>query len=140
MFSLTTALVAAHVVANVVWVGSLLSVALLTARAPWMADPAEVGALARRVHVRLAVPAFVASFAFGAARFALSAGVYAHMPWMHAKLTLALVFIVLHHVIGARARKVAAGKADAGRGTGVLGVVAFACAAGAVVLAVAKAL
>ena len=28
------------------------------------------------------------------------------MPWMHAKLTLAVVVIALHHVIGARVRRI----------------------------------
>ncbi|MGD0678950.1 MAG: CopD family protein [Polyangiaceae bacterium] len=136
----STLLVAAHVLANVVWIGALLAVALLVGHAPWTADPAEVGRLARRVHVRLAAPAFFLSFAAGALRIALTPTAYAHLYWMHAKLTFALVVIVLHHVIGARAKRVADGKAEAAAGVNVLGIVTFVCAAGAVLLGVAKAL
>jgi putative membrane protein len=131
-------LVAAHVLANVVWIGALLSVATLTSRAPFVADPSDVGALARRVYWRLAVPAFLVSFGAGVGRIALAPQAYAHLPWMHVKLGLALVVIVLHHVIGARARKVAGGNGDAGHGLGVLATVTFLCTAGAVLLGVAK--
>jgi protoporphyrinogen IX oxidase len=131
-------LVSAHVLANVVWIGALLSVAVLTARAPFLADPTDVGTLARRVYLRLAVPAFLASFGAGVARIALAPYAYAHLPWMHVKLGLALVVIVLHHVIGGRARRVARGNSDAGLGIGWLAMGAFLCAAGAVFLGVAK--
>jgi protoporphyrinogen IX oxidase len=133
-------LVSAHLVANVVWIGALLAVALIAGRGPQWADPAEVGALARRIYVRLAVPAFLASFAAGVARLVLDLRVYAHMPWMHAKLTLAVAVIALHHVIGARARRVAKGQGEAGRGMGALATATFVCAAGAVMLGVAKSL
>jgi putative membrane protein len=135
---ITLALLAAHVLANVVWIGALLSVALLTARAPFLADSAEVGTLARRIYWRLAVPGFLASFGAGIARIVMAPQAYAHMPWMHAKLGLAFVIIVLHHVIGGRARRVARGNSDAGRGIGVLSTITFLCAAGAVFLGVAK--
>ena len=135
---ITTVLVAVHVLSNVVWIGSILSVALLVGRARLMADGAEVGALARRVYTRLAVPAFAGSFAFGLGRFVLGIGVYAHMPWMHAKLTLAVGVIALHHVIGARAKRVAGGNASAGSGMTALMLATLVCTAGAVWLAVAK--
>jgi hypothetical protein len=59
---------------------------------------------------------------------------------MHAKLGLALVVIALHHVIGARARRVARGPGDAGRRDTIQSFVAFVCAAGAVLLGVTKTL
>jgi putative membrane protein len=138
--SVPDALVALHVLANVVWIGALLAVAVLVARIPFMADPAEVGALARRVHLRLAVPALLASLGAGAARIALAPRAYLHLPWMHVKLTLAALVIVLHHVIGARARRAARGHADAARAMGTLGWLTLLCAAGAVLLGVAKSL
>jgi putative membrane protein len=70
----------------------------------------------------------------------LAAGAYLHMPWMHAKLTCALVVIGVHHVIGARTRRIASGHAEAGRGMPLLAGVLFAAAAGAVLLAVYKSL
>lgn len=137
---LPTSLVAAHLIANVVWIGALLSVALLIARSPWMAEPAEVGALARRVYVRLAVPAFIGSIAAGLARVGLNPHVYLNQRWFQAKLVFALALVVLHHTIGARAERVAEGNARASQGTSFFGVLAFLCAVAAVVLSVAKAL
>lgn len=138
--SASTALLALHILANVVWIGALMAAAILTARARLMADAAEVGALARRLYLMLATPAFVASFGAGLARFVMAARVYAHLPWMHVKLAFALVVIALHHVVGARAKRVAKGHANAGRGMGVVSVLTFVAAAGAVLLGIAKSL
>lgn len=41
--SMTVALVAAHVLANVVWIGALLSETLILGRATWLSDLAEIG-------------------------------------------------------------------------------------------------
>lgn len=131
-------LVAVHVLANVVWIGALLSVALIVGRAGMTKDPAEAAALARFVHVRLAVPAFLVSFGAGLLRILLAPAAYAHMPWFHAKLTFALVVIALHHVIGARAKRAASGKPGAARGVGTLAAMVFAAAAFAVFLGIAK--
>jgi putative membrane protein len=133
-----TGLVAAHVVANVVWIGSILSVAMLVASARFMADPANVGVLARRLYSRLAAPAFVVSFATGLGRFLSSSATYAHLPWMHAKLGFALLVIILHHGIGARARRLADGKTSAARGVALRGGLLFVFATCAVVLGVLK--
>lgn len=92
------------------------------------------------MHVRLAVPAFVTSFAAGSAVIALAPMLYAKLPWFHAKLTLALIVIAVHHVIGSRAKRAAGGDRTAGRGAVVLGAVVFACATGAVFLGVMKSL
>ncbi len=138
--TLPVLLVAAHVLANVVWIGALLSVATLAARAPFVADPSELGSLARRVYWSLAVPGFLASLAAGIARITLTPQAYAHMSWFHAKLGLALVVIVLHHVIGGRARRVANGHAEAGRGLGGVAALTFLMVAGVVLLGVAKSL
>ena len=138
--SLASWLLAVHVLANIVWIGALLAVALVGSRAPFMADMAEVAGIARRVHLQLAVPAFVTSFVAGGARFVLYFNVYRHLPWMHAKLTFALVVIVLHHVIGARVRRVAQGSPEAGRGLPALAWATFACASVTVLFAIFKSL
>ena len=130
--------VAVHVVANVVWIGSILSVALLVAGAPFMADPADAGRLGRRIYLRLAVPAFLVSFACGAARLQASPQAYLHMPWLHAKLAAAVLVIALHHAIGGRARRVADGKTEAAGGAGFLGFLLFVFAAAATTLGVLK--
>ena len=46
---LLAALVAVHVLANTVWIGSLLAEAVLIGRARLMADRIEIGALVRRI-------------------------------------------------------------------------------------------
>jgi putative membrane protein len=138
--TLPVLLVAAHLLANVVWIGALLSEATLIARAPFMADPSELGSLARRVHWQLAVPAFLASLGAGVARIMLAPQTYAHLPWFHAKLGLAFFVIVLHHVIGGRAGRLANGHPRAARGVGMVAALTFLCAAGVVLLGVAKSL
>jgi uncharacterized membrane protein len=137
---LPTALLAAHVVANLVWIGAILSASLLLASSPFMADPGEPGALARRVYLRLATPAFLVSFAAGVGRIALIPAAYAHLPWMHVKLTFALLVIILHHVIGGRTKRVASGQTGAARGAALLGFMVFLSATAAAVLGVAKSL
>ncbi len=109
-----TALVIAHVTANVVWIGSILAVAYILATDT--GTPQERGRIGLGVYRRLAVPAFVISFTAGVTRLTLSLDAYfVRSKWMHAKLLFALVVIALHHVIGGRAKKMASGdKADAG--------------------------
>jgi len=136
--SVSAAVLAAHVLANAVWIGALLSETVLMANAFLLSDPADAGASARRVHVRLAIPAFVASLATGLARFLPARHLYARMPWMYAKLGFAVLVIVLHHVIGARGRRLAGGRVGAAQGTWALGWLTFLAAAGTVLFAIAK--
>jgi putative membrane protein len=135
----TAALLAAHVLANLVWIGALLAETVLLGRATWLADPAEAGVLARRVHTRLAIPAFLGSFTSGLARLLPGLHMYAGMRWMAAKLGFAVAVIVLHHVIGTRAGRVADGRVDGASGSWALGWLVFLSAGGAVLFAVAKA-
>ncbi|HEY6463150.1 MAG TPA: CopD family protein [Polyangiaceae bacterium] len=131
-------LVALHLTANLVWIGALLAVALLLGQARLTADGAELGRLARRVHVRLAVPAFLVSFLAGLARLLMQPSAYLHMHWMHAKLTLAVVVIVIHHILGAKAKRVARGDTDAETSTTGFAVAVLVCAAGIATLVVMK--
>ncbi len=136
--SVSVALVTAHVLANVVWIGALLSETVLLGRATWMSDPAEIGTLARRVHTRLAIPAFLGSLAAGLARLLPARQIYAGMPWMYAKLGFAVAVIVLHHMIGARTRRLASGSVRAAHRAWALGWLTFLFAGGAVLFAIAK--
>jgi putative membrane protein len=135
-------LVAIHVTANVVWIGSILAVGRLLAAAE--GDAKIRGVLARRVYRSLAVPAFATSFVAGALRLALSPDYYfVATHFMHAKLLLALVVIALHHVIGGRAKKAAAAAGDAaaaatGTSAPALELGLAVAAAGAIFLAVMK--
>jgi putative membrane protein len=132
-----SALIWLHVSGNIVWIGAILAaVVVMTSGA---AEPKVRGALAAAVYGRLAVPAFVVSFVCGAIRLGLDAKHYlVESHWMHPKLTLALVVIGLHHVVGARAKKLASGAvADAGP-AGVLGAVLGLCAIGAAFFAIVQ--
>jgi putative membrane protein len=112
-------IVALHVMANLVWIGSITSVGLLAAAAS-KAENQDAGKLALNLYLRVAVPAFLASFAFGVTRLLLAPAYYMHLHWFHGKLTAVIIVIALHHVIGAKAKKVAAGSMQAGRSGGIL--------------------
>jgi protoporphyrinogen IX oxidase len=130
-------LVVLHVVANLVWIGSICAVALVLGGT--QADSKLRGAVALDVYKRLAVPAFVVSLAAGLVRLILDTQLYLVVTkFMHPKLTLALAVIALHHVIGARAKRMASGqRADAGPMALLSGVLVV-CAAGAAFLALVK--
>lgn len=127
-----------HIVANVLWIGSICGVAVVLAgprpgsQGPAAAsDPKVRGELAHRLYLALAAPAFAAAFLLGISRLVLDASYYLKQPWMHIKLTLAVIVIALHHVIGARAKKMAHGEAESPGPALVLAVVLALAAAGA---------
>jgi putative membrane protein len=139
-------IITVHVLAVVVWIGSLVGIGLV---ATAEGDAKIRGTLARRIYQKAAVPAFV--IAFGAGLFRLLRGWnegylsafgtwmngYSKSPWMHAKLTMALVIIALHHVVGGRTRKMANDGATAGP-IGVMTWIITACAAAAVFFVIVR--
>lgn len=127
-------LVVIHVTANMVWIGSIAGVGWLLAATSRKSaigapapDAATIAVLARSLYLRVATPAFLTSFVFGALRLALDPRYYMHLHWFHAKLTAVLAVIALHHIIGGKARKVAAGSMQAGRTGGILVGALLAC-------------
>jgi putative membrane protein len=130
------ALIWLHVSGNIVWIGSILAVGVaLTGKG----EPKARGAIAYDIYRRLAVPSFVLSFLCGAIRLGMDPGFYLKQHhWMHAKLPLALGVIALHHVIGARARKTAAGEVQEAGSAGILSVVLAVAAVGASFFAIFK--
>lgn len=134
------ALVALHVTFDLVWIGSILSVGMLLGVAAREGEAGGAGTAkaALLVYRRLSIPAFGLAFLFGAARMADDAVSYLHLHWFHGKLAAALAVIALHHVIGARAKKAAAGSMQAGRTGAILAIALFCCALSATVLAVFK--
>jgi len=122
------ALIWLHVTANLFWIGAITAVGLLILSN--RVEPKVRGELAASIYQRLAAPAFVVSFLAGTARlFSDTQYYFKTTHFMHAKLLFALIVIGLHHVIGARAKKLASGEAtDAGPTKALLGVLA-ACAA-----------
>lgn len=97
-------LVTLHVAANMVWVGSLISSAVVALAA---GGPTQAQAkLGRALYTRLAAPAFGVSFVLGAVRLGLDWNYYmVTTHFMHAKLALAFVAIVAHHWVGARLKR-----------------------------------
>jgi putative membrane protein len=105
-------LVAIHVMANLVWIGSIASVGWLTRRSLGLpeAERKTVAHLAYDLlYRRAAAPAFGLSFFAAVARLAMDPKGYFSQHWFHGKLLFALVVIGLHHVIGAKAKKAASG-------------------------------
>jgi putative membrane protein len=136
-----TLFIALHVMSNLVWIGSIASVGWLTAAASRQEDPLVgkvVAELGYRLYRRVAVPAFLASFAFGLVRLFLDPRTYMRLHWFHGKLTFALAVIALHHVIGGKARKTAAGSMQAGRSSAILVGGLLVCAFGSVVFVILK--
>lgn len=121
-----------HLSANILWIGAILSVALIL-----MADKPDAkarGELAKGIYLKLATPGFVASFVFGLVRFMQDVSLYGKLPWMHIKLTLALAVIGLHHVIGGRAKKMANGDVEDAGPTKILLAVTIVLVVGIVFL------
>lgn len=130
-------LIALHVIADLFWIGSILSVALLLARGP--GDARQRGAAARLVYRTLAAPSFGIAFLAGVALLGMNPTLYFKAThYMHGKLPLALGVVALHHVLGARAKKMEAGEApDAGPAL-PLGLVLAVLAIGSALLVVLK--
>jgi len=124
-----------HVSGNIVWIGSILAVAVAIL-SPGGTTKAG-GEIAHAIYKRLAVPAFLVSFVCGAVRLGLDPAHYlrAH-HWMHAKLPLAFAVIGIHHVIGARARKLAQGAVQGAGPTATLAIALAVSAVGAAFFAI----
>jgi putative membrane protein len=109
--------------ANLVWIGSIASVGWLTRRAGALggdAGKALAEAAYTILYKRVAAPAFGISFICGVARLLRNTDYYIHAHWFHAKLAFAFVVIALHHVLGARARRVHEGSMQAAGVSGIL--------------------
>jgi putative membrane protein len=130
-------LVFVHLVANLVWVGSILSVAMVLCDT--QAEALTRGKLALGVYRRVAVPAFLISFSAGLLRLLLDLDFYfVTTKFMHGKLTLAAAVVGIHHVIGARAKGLSNGKnVDAGP-VATLAIVLLIFAMGAAFFAIFK--
>ncbi|MCA9631884.1 MAG: CopD family protein [Myxococcales bacterium] len=109
MTGLPSLLISAHVIGDLLWIGSICATALILGDAD--SDPKERGRIAYRVYQRLANPGFVLAFVAGLTQLVMKTEYYfVTTKFMHAKLLFALIVIGLHHVIGARAKKMAQGK------------------------------
>jgi len=138
MPSFLTLLVFFHVLGNLVWIGSLLAVGLVVSSTGVAAT--ERGLLARRIYLQLALPAFLLAFSTGLARLVLDVELFlVRTHYMHAKLVFALVIIALHHVLGARARRLARGEEAPPAATNLMTLGVLLSAAAATYLVLTKA-
>ena len=130
-------LVAAHVAANLVWIGSILSVALaLVSRTGEGRAAAQV---AYELYRKLSIPAFVVSFIAAVARLSLSPQLYfVETKYMHGKLLFAAIVIGLHHMIGARAKAVATGRRSSPGPVSVMALLLFISSVAATLFVIAK--
>ena len=125
-----------HVIANLVWIGSILAVAVALVGS---AEPKIRGQSGRNIYRKLAAPAFGVSFLAALALLFLNLKLYfVQTHWMHGKLPLALAVIALHHVIGARAKALESGKRSEAGPIAALGGALFVCALGAAALVILK--
>ncbi|RYZ67232.1 MAG: hypothetical protein EOP08_03200 [Proteobacteria bacterium] len=150
--------VALHVFAVILWIGSIVSAGWMLANrasAPTPEQGKAAAELALGLYRRVAAPAFVLAFSAGLVRLLMDREVYLKAHWFHGKLTLAVAVIALHHILGARAARAvkasnsaqpsgessgAASKGRSGPGgsEGILTASLVLCALGVVVLVVLK--
>jgi protoporphyrinogen IX oxidase len=129
-----TLLLVLHMAGNLLWIGSIVALAV-TLSTSGQGEARRGVALA--IYRRISVPAFLASLVGGAVMLSLDTTKYlVDSRWMHPKLTLVLVVIALHHVLGARAKRLA-GDAPV-KGASVMGIALVICAVSAAFLALAK--
>ena len=130
-------LVAIHVFADMLWIGSIVAVGALIAAKDSMVLRARAGD-ARWIYRRLAAPAFVVALVMGIACIVADpTHSVMKIPSMHVKLTLAAGVIALHHWIGASSRRIASGNRKTPMSSLPL-VLLIVAAGGAAILAVLK--
>lgn len=116
-----------HVAGNLVWIGAVVAMGIILTAGD--TDAKVRGALARRIHLKLAMPAFGLSFVTAVIRTGIDVKYYfVQHHWMHGKLLFALAVIALHHILGARARKMAGGSMQEAGASGMLTVAFLGCA------------
>ncbi len=137
MTALYQFLVAAHVAANLVWIGSILSVAL--ALGSRTVEGRAGAQIAYELYRKLAMPAFIVSFVCALTRLLLSTELYfVETKYMHGKLLFAVIVIGLHHVIGARAKAVSTGRRSSPGPVGVLALLLLISAVAATLFVILK--
>ncbi|MFO0593427.1 MAG: hypothetical protein U0441_38150 [Polyangiaceae bacterium] len=116
-----------HVAGNLIWIGAVIAMGFVLTQKD--TDAKVRGALARSIHLRLAMPAFTVSFLAAIIRTGMDIkGYFVLHHWMHGKLPFALAVIAIHHILGARARKMQAGSMQEAGPSGMLTGIFTACA------------
>lgn len=126
-----------HVGGNLVWIGAVVAMGFLLTQKD--ADAKVRGALARPIHLKLAMPAFVVSFVAALLRTGMDLkGYFVLHHWMHGKLPFALAVIAIHHILAARARKMQAGSMQEAGPSGMLTIAFAVCSIVAAFFAVVQ--
>ena len=137
MLNLQSALVIAHVLADLAWIGGV--VAAVHVSVDRSTDAKTAGQLALSVYKRIASMGFAVAFVTGSVRLVLTTGYYFKLThFMHVKLTLAVAVIGLHHVIGARIKRQASGIDVKPGPTRSLAIALYVLTAGIVTVALLK--
>jgi protoporphyrinogen IX oxidase len=121
------ALLVAHVLGLVFWVGGLLVTSMALTRHTQEASAEARQALARleRIYLRgLADPGALLTLLAGIGLITTNSSYYLHAPWLHIKLTFVLILIGLHGIVAVRTKRFAAGRISLKRSEARLLVVA----------------
>jgi putative membrane protein len=109
------ALLVAHVLGLVFWVGGLLVTSMTLTRHTQEASGEARQALARleRIFLRgLADPGALLTILAGASLIATNSHYFLHAPWLHIKLTFVLLLIGLHGILAVRTKRFASGQVE----------------------------
>lgn len=107
-------LLALHVLADLLWVGSLVSITrVITSAAgePEAARP-RFAAAARRIYRTVSSPWMGIALLTGLVMIGVMHGAQFRFGWFHGKFTAALAMLALHFVLGARVRAAEASGVD----------------------------
>jgi putative membrane protein len=101
--------------------------------------PPRGAQIAYELYRKLAIPAFAVSFVSAFTRLMLSTELYfVETRYMHGKLLFAAIVIVLHHVIGARAKGMSTGRRSSPGPVGVLALLLLISAVAATLFVILK--
>jgi len=114
MHRVTLVLLALHVLANLLWVGSLVSITRVITSAIGEPEPtrARFAALARRIYRTVSSPWMGIATLTGLGMIGAAHGMYFRFGWFHGKFTAALAMLGLHFVLGRRVRAAEASGID----------------------------
>lgn len=95
-----------HVFSLLFWVGSLVSITRVLAAGQGESDAvrARLAGTARRIYRAVASPWMGIATLTGLGMIGVMHGAYFRFGWFHGKLTVAIVMLALHFVLGSRVR------------------------------------
>jgi putative membrane protein len=113
VITVVPALLVAHVLGLVFWVGGLLVTSMALTRHTQESSAEAQQALARleRIYLRgLADPGALLTILAGGSLISTNSSYYLHAPWLHIKLTFVLILIGLHGMVAMRTKAFATGR------------------------------